>query len=70
MTAKMLNNKYKLIAAALVAMTFTSCSEDTEDDQEKQDQIKLDEAARKLDEQMPSARAERINNGTDETSVQ
>lgn len=64
----MANKKLKLISAAIIAMTAMSCSEESNDDQEKQDQLLLDEAARKLDEQMPSARAERITNETEETT--
>lgn len=58
----MLNKTFKLLIAAIISVSAMSCSDENSDDQEKEDQLQLDEAARKLDQQMPSARAERIAN--------
>lgn len=45
-----------------MAFSLMSCGDDSVDPVSEQDQQMLDEAAAKLDEQMPEARAERINN--------
>lgn len=47
---------------AAIAFSLMSCGDDSVDPVSEQDQQMLDEAAAKLDEQMPEARAERINN--------
>lgn len=47
---------------AAMAFSLMSCGDDSVDPVSEQDQQMLDEAAAKLDEQMPEARDERINN--------
>lgn len=44
-----------------MAFSLMSCDDESIDPVSKQDQQMLDQAAEKLDEQMPEARAERIN---------
>ena len=54
------NNISKLYIAAMT-LALMSCADDNTDLVSERDQKMLDEAAEKLDEQMPEARAERIS---------
>ncbi len=49
-----------------MALALMSCADDSTDLVSERDQKMLDEAAEKLDEQMPEARAERISEGQEE----
>ncbi len=54
------NNPSKLWIA-LAVFSLMSCGDDSTDLVSERDQKMLDEAAQKLDEQMPEARAERVS---------
>lgn len=58
----MKQNNYNKLWVAAMALALMSCSDDDVDLVTEQDQQMLDDAAQKLDEQMPEARAERITN--------
>lgn len=62
----MKQNNFTILSVIICAFLLTSCSDEDVDIVKEQDQKLLDEAAKKLDEQMPDARAERMSNEQEE----
>lgn len=55
----MQRNNIPMLAAAICALSLVACADESTDPITEQDQLLLDKAAEKLDDQMPEARAER-----------
>ncbi len=64
--AKMKQNNSSKLWIATAALCLTSCADDDVDIVSEQDQKMLDKAAKKLDDQMPEARAERMSKEQEE----
>lgn len=62
----MKQNNFTRLWVSTFAFILLSCSDEDVDFVKEQDQKLLDEAAQKLDEQMPEARAERMSDEQEE----